>query len=370
MFKQYYMPIFISLASKIIILVSIPILTTYIFRTYKLISIWETWNVWDARHYIDIATSNYHVATNDEEVLIGFLPFLPLMIYLTKTILNFNFLISGYIVSAVSTSLLAIILYKLVLLDYSKKIALYALLFLFIFPTSFFLHIPFTESLFILLSVAAFYFVRKKHYLMTFLCIGAATFTKIAGLSLVPAIFIELLLFHKETFKKTIQKWSFFILGLFVSVSGLCIFLYINYLVWGNPFYFTVVQKKYIHETFAPFGQGLINALTISFNNGGLNRWMLGYAQVLAFLFGLAMSIYTLIKIRLSYGIYMVFVLWFSYSLSFWLSMPRHILPLFPMFIILALFSKNLLFRYIWILISSFLLIMFAMLFIQWESVM
>ncbi len=72
MFKQYYIPIFISLATKIIILFSIPLLASHIYPGFKLVNIWETWNVWDARHYIDIAIYNYHRASNDEAVLIGF----------------------------------------------------------------------------------------------------------------------------------------------------------------------------------------------------------------------------------------------------------------------------------------------------------
>ena len=97
---------------------------------------------------------------------------------------------------------------------------------------------------------------------------------------------------------------------------------------------------------------------------------MLGYAQITAFALGLIMSIYTLIKIRLSYGIFMVIVLWLSYSSSFWSGMPRFILPLFPMFIVLALFSKSSLFKYLWILSSLTLLIFFALIFIQWGPVL
>lgn len=372
MFKQYYIPIFISLATKVIILVFIPMFASHVISNFKPINIWETWNVWDAPHYIDIATFNYHRASNDEEVLIGFLPFLPLTMYIVKFIFQTNSLISGYIVSAIATILLSVILYRLVLLDYPKKVALLTILMLFIFPTSFFLHIPYTESLFILLSVSAFYFVRKRYYWISFLCIGFATFTKIAGLALIPAIFIEILFFDKENFNKLETNYKLFttILGLVISISGFLMYLVINYHVWGDPFYFTVVLKKFISESFAPFGQGLIGAFQASLNRAGLEKIMLGYAQIIAFALGLTMSIYSLFKIRISYGVYMLIVLWFSYSLSFWLSMPRYILPLFPMFIILALFSKNSLFKYLWILFSTSLLIVFALIFIQWGPVL
>lgn len=371
MFKQYYIPIFISLATKILILIFIPFLATHIISDFKIINTWETWNVWDARHYVSIATSNYHRASNDEAVLIGFLPFLPLMMHLFKSIFHISVLASGYFVSGISTILLSIILYKLVLLDYPKKVALLTVLLLFIFPTSFFLHIPYTESIFILLAVSAFYFARKKYYWISFLCIGLATFTKIAGLSLIPAIFIEILFYQKEFFKKKgIDKWIFIILGLLISASGFLIFLYINYFVWGDPFYFNIIKKQFHSISFAPLGQGLIGAFSVLSYRVGVEKFMLGYAQIAAFVLGLTMSAYVLIKVRVSYGLFMLIVLWISYSMSFWLGMPRYILSLFPMFIVLALLSKHLIFKFVWILISTALLVILSLIFIQYGPVL
>lgn len=371
MFKEYYIPIVVSFTSKIITLFTIPFLLSYFVSDFEFINIWETWNVWDARHYLAIATENYHRASNDKEVLIGFLPFLPLLMFVFKSILQVNVLTAGYIVSGIASTLLAILLYKLVVLDYPRKTAIYTVLVLFIFPTSFFLHIPFTESLFIMLAVAAFYSVRKKYYWVSFFCIGLATFTKVAGLALIPAIFLEIF-FDKENFKKIglNKKLIMIIGGLGISLSGFLSFLFINYYVWADPFYFTVVQKKFISESFSPFGQGLINALDISSEDVGMRKILLGDMQLIAFFLGVATSIYTLIRVRFSYGIYMVLVLWFSYSLSFWLSMPRHILSLFPMFIVFALLFKNMYFRYIYIFLSVFLLAILASIFVQWGWVM
>lgn len=372
MFKQYYIPIFISLATKIIILYSIPILTSHIIPGFKSVNIWEVWNVWDSPHYVSIATSNYHWASNDEAVLIGFLPFLPLTMYLFKLISHTSVLASGYFVSAISTILLSIVLYKLVLLDYPKRVAVLTVLMLFIFPTSFFLHIPYTESLFILLAVSAFYFARKKYYWISFLCIALGTFTKIVGLALLPAILVEIFINGRENFKSINinYKLTIILFGSTISLSGFLIYLFINYNIFGDPFYFNVVKKQFHSISFAPFGEGLIGAFSSLSYRVGTDKFMLGYAQIAAFVLGLIMSIYTLIKVRLSYGIYMIIVLWLSYVLSFWTGMPRFILPLFPMFIVLTLFSRQGIFKYLWILFSISLLIFFSVNFIQWGPVL
>ena len=372
MFKQYYIPIYISLATKILILIFIPLLLSYFKPEYKMINIWETWNVWDARHYVAIATTNYHWASNDEAVLIGFLPLLPLTMYVFKSLFQTSVLVAGYMVSTISTILLSIILYKLVLLDYSKKVGILTVFMLFIFPTSFFLHIPYTESLFMLLTVSAFYFARKRYYWISFLCIALGTFTKIVGLALLPAILVEIIIIDKEYFKKINfnSKLIIILLGSVISLSGFFAYLFINNQIWGDPFYFNIVKKQFHSISFAPFGQGLVVAFDALSYRVGIEKFFLGYAQIAAFLLGLITSIYVVIKMRLSYGTYMIVVLWLSCASSFWTGMPRFILTLFPMFIVLALFSRQAIFKYLWIIFSIIFLYVFAVNFIQWGPVL
>ncbi len=370
--KQYKAPILIVLVSEILILLFLGRLAAYFLPHSRAVSlnIWELWNVWDVPHYISIASSGYQ-KLGDEANFIIYLPFFPLLISIFKFVFQTSYLIAGYIVSLFTSILLAIILYKLTLLDYTKKTAILTVLMLFIFPTSFFLHIPYTESLFILLSVASFYFARQKHYWISFLFIGLATATKIVGLALIPAIFIEVLILDRQNFNKKgiYNKLSILLFGSTFALSGFLIYLFLNYYLWGDFFYFTVIQKQHFYETFAPFGQGLVNAFQSLFWRTGLEKIMLGYGQIAAFFLGLGMSFYVLVKVRFSYGIFMFIVLFFSYSMSLWIPMPRYILSLFPMYIALAIFSKNVLFKYIWILFSVILLLILALIFIQYGPV-
>lgn len=372
-FVRYKIPISIALISEIIILFFFSWLSAYLFPQSRAVTlnIWDLWNVWDVPHYISIASSGYQTV-GDAANFLAFLPAFPLLVFIFKLIFQTNYLISGFIVSFTITILLAIMLYKLTLLDYPKKTAILAVLMLFIFPTSFFLHIPYSEPLLVLLAVAAFYFARKKYYWISFLCIGLATATKIIGLALIPAIFLEILIFDRDSFKNKniLNKLSFLFFGLILSLSGFLIYLIMNYFLWGNFLYFTFIQKQNWHQTFSPLGQGLVYAYQSLFWRVGFERAMLGYAQIAAFIFGLLMSIYVLLKVRISYGIFMVIDLFFSYSMSFWMSMPRHILTLFPMYIVLALFSNNLIFRYFWITVSVALLVILAIIFTQYGPVL
>lgn len=371
--KQYFIPLAVVILSEVIILFFINSLSPYFFpgsRTSS-INIWESWNVWDVKNYVSIASSGYQ-KSGPEAAFIVLPPLFPILIFITNFLFHSGYLISGFIASFIVTIPLAILLYKLVLLDYQKQTAALTILLLFIFPTGFFLHIPYSEALLILLSVGAFYFVRKKHYWVSFLLIGLATSTRIAGLALIPAIFIEILIFDRQNFrKKTLtEKFTIIFLGLAISLSGFLMYLSLNYSVWGDFFYFIKVQKENYHESFAPFGEGLISAFKSLSWRVGIEKFMLGYMQIAAFILALATSLYVLIKVRLSYGIFMLINLWFPYSMSFWICTPRYILTLFPMYIALAIFSKNLIFRYIWISISIILLVIFGLIFLQYGPVL
>lgn len=363
--KQYHIPILIALISKILILFLVYKFSILIPNSRgAVLDIFQTWNVWDAPHYISVASFGYQ-KVGDAANFIILLPFFPILIYIFKFIFQTNFLISGYLVSFVATILLAVMLYKLIILDYSKDIAILAVFLLFIFPTSFFLHIPYTEAVFMSVSVSAFYFARTKRYLLSFIFISLATFTKIAGLALIPAIFAEIFIFDRQKFNTR----NIF-LGMLISLSGISAYLFLNYFLWGDFFYFTIIQRQHWFEVFAPMGQGLITAYQSLSWRSGLEKIMYGYGQIFAFFLAFIMSLYALIKVRFSYGIFSFIVLWISYSMSFWICMPRYILVIFPMFIVLALLSKNVVFKYSWILFSSILLTILSLIFTQYGPVL
>lgn len=370
---RYKIPILIAVISEIIIVFFLGRLSAYLLPQSRAanLNIWELWNVWDAPHYISVASSGYQKLGVEANFII-YLPLFPLLISIFHFIFQTSFLVSSYIVSLLSSILLAIMLYKLVLLDYAKKTAILTVLMLFIFPTGFFLLIPYTEALFILLSVSSFYFVRKKIYWLSFLFAGLASFTKVAGLAVPIAVFVEILIHDRQNFnkKRIYQKLNFVLYGFLLSLSGFLIYLFLNFFLWGNFLYFTLIEKQHWFEVFSPFGQGLISAFQSLSWRVGIEKIMLSYAQIAAFILGVLMSIYVLFKIRISYGIFMLINLGFSYSMSFWICMPRYILTLFPMYIALALFSKRLVFRYFWMLISTVLLIIFSLIFIQYGPVL
>lgn len=349
---------------KALILFLVPLYGSYINPNSRIVdlNLFEIWNVWDVPHYMEIATKGYGVS-GDSANFIVFLPLFPFLVFIFKTVFLTPLLVASFVLNTILTILLGVVFYKLLIPDYPETKAKVAVFFLLIFPTSFFLHIPYTEALFLLLTLLTFYFLRKKLFLIGSLFIALATLTRLSGLALIPVLLLEI---YQDTSGKLLSFRTLKLTG--VSTGGFLIYLYINYSLWGDPFYFSIIEKQNWHTQFNPFGEGLINAYNSFFWRQGLEKYMLSIAQIGSFLIGFIASLYTLFKIKLTYGVFMLGILFLSYSMSFWLSMPRYILPLFPMYIILAILPNKLLQLTLGVF-SVALLIIFSLIFINFGPV-
>lgn len=115
----------------------------------------EIWDRWDALNYQKLAQFGYS-ATGELQPLLAFYPLYPWTVRLFAFFTR-DYLFSAFIISTVASLATAIVLLRLVELDYSKELAQRAVWFLFIFPTSYFLHIGYTESLFLMLALSCVY---------------------------------------------------------------------------------------------------------------------------------------------------------------------------------------------------------------------
>ena len=103
----------------------------------------EIWNRWDALNYQKLAQFGYG-ASGELQPLLVFYPLYPWTVRLFAFVTR-DYLLSAFIVSTLASLAAAIVLLRLVELDYSKELAHRAVWFLFIFPTSYFLHIGYTD---------------------------------------------------------------------------------------------------------------------------------------------------------------------------------------------------------------------------------
>ena len=188
------------------------------------------WANFDGEHYLSIATIGYR---NLEQ---AFFPVYPMLMRFLAAPLSLNIAnltSAGFIISNLALIGSLVMLWKLTLLDYSKKIAQLTLILLLVFPTSFYLGAVYNESLYLFLSLAAFYAARRNKWLLAGILGAVSSATRIFGVLLLPALFLE-----AWQNKVPLKKCFWIILIPF----GLLIYMFYQWKYYGDPLAFYNLQ--------------------------------------------------------------------------------------------------------------------------------
>jgi len=351
---------------NILILALISIISTslfayiaYIIEQNSIPSFFGIWNQWDTPHYLDIAQFGYQ-NFGEMRYWIVFFPLYPALINI------FNFFFSNYILSALFVAnlfyIIAIIFfYKLLLIDYQERIAFKSILFLSIFPTAYFLHAGYTESIFLTFIILSFYFARKDKWFWAG-CTGMmAMLCRINGLTLFPALLIEYLV--QKKFQLKFIKSN--ILWLMLIPLGFLIYLAINYFVSGNAFIFLRYLKEFWGKSLIWPWIGLIGAINDFSWRPAAEIITVSGASIFFAILGLILIILGIKKINFSYSIFAFLNCILITSTSFWLSIPRYLITIFPIFIVLAFLGQKRKWNYLITFISLILYTIFLTAFVQ-----
>ncbi len=142
------------------------------------------WGRWDAVHYLDIATQGYQGTD------MAFFPLYPLLIRLVGVLAG-NHLIAGLLISSASFFLGLLYLYKLLEHEYDRAVARRAIFYVSIFPTAVYFTAVYTESLFFMLTVASFYYMREHRWWIAGFIGFLAALTRVEGVLLLVPFLME-----------------------------------------------------------------------------------------------------------------------------------------------------------------------------------
>lgn len=130
---------------------------------------------WDTDFYHQIATTGYQW---DRSVFLHqnvvFFPLYPLLMRWGGALLGGHPLLAGTIVSLAAFAGAIVLLYRLAALELGEDKAWPVILLVSTYPFALFYSVVYTESLFLLLTVGAFYAMRRRHLLLAALCGCAA----------------------------------------------------------------------------------------------------------------------------------------------------------------------------------------------------
>ena len=315
------------------------------------------WANFDGVYYLTIAHAGYTVDNS------GFFPLYPILVNifsLNSSVFSTPQFFVGLILSSVFLFLGLFYFYKLLNLDYKKNISFESLLFLLLFPTSFYFAAVYPESLFFFLTVSSFYFARKGEWLISGICALLLCATRIVGIAIFPALLFEFYIQNKTLFSKKI-------IPVLLSPIGLVSYFFYDYLNFGNFLQFAKAQES-LHNNRAQnlilFPQTIYRYFKI-FSTLRVSEfeWWIALLELFSFIFAcVVLYVAWKKKVRVSYILFSVFALFIPASTGTFTGMPRYILILFPMFIALALI-KNKLIKIAYVVISIILLIILFMLF-------
>ncbi len=317
---------------------------------------------WDSDSYLKIAQFGY-ASSGEDRFRLVFFPLYPALIALFSVVFR-NYILSALVVSGIATLALGLSFRELVKLDYSEKTAQLAVFFLFIFPTSHFLHIPYTESLFLALTVSCFLAARKRMWILVGVLGALACLTRINGLILIPALAFEVWEEYRET-RQINRKWLF----LALVPAGFGGYLALNYFVTGNPVMFLIYQRENFQRHFRFPWEGISGTIGVINNPKPTYSQITGVQELSFVIIGLFATIVGWRYLRNSYRVWMMLNWLLFISTSFVLSVPRYTLIMFPIFILMARAAmRNWQIKVLFIVWSILYLSLFLTLFIkgQW----
>lgn len=297
------------------------------------------WAKWDSAHYLNLA-QNWYRATGDDRFLIVFYPLYPLTVRLMHLVIG-DYFWAGVAVSIVSLVGAAYFLQELVRLEFGDSaIARNAVMYLLVFPLSFFFAMAYTESLFLLLSVLTFYFCRRDRWLAAGIAGLLAALTRNLGLLLVVPLAIELVYRYRRrgtSLRQTVSRAACVAL---VPV-GSALYLVLNKVVTGDWLRFLEYQHDHWRHDFIFFGTNLAAMAARVFESDArltVGTWVPGVAL---FFFTVLIVAAAARELPPSYTAYSLAYLVTAYSASWLLSGPRYIAGMFPLFVAMALLARG-----------------------------
>lgn len=319
------------------------------------------WSRWDTHWYLSIAKRGYQFKP-DMPSNAAFFPLYPRMMRVVHKFITFHndagWMLAGMIISNVALVVALCYLFLLIRMDFDETIAARSILYLSIFPATLFFSAVYTEALFLLLVVGAFYYARKSRWLVAALLGALAARCRSTGFLLIIPLAYEYLAqknFRWYQIKIDILSLALIPLALFAHIAD----LRFRYGSWD------VINQAQSH-----FGRAFALPTTTiwKFLNERhplvpLDISRIDFAFLLCFL---ALAIYGAFRLRSSYTIYAAVSLFFVTTWGFPNSMSRFGLVMFPLFIALALLGRNQNFERAYLIVSPMLAAFFMLLFSQW----
>ena len=285
----------------------------------------DIWARWDSVFFVRIAEHGYDKASA------AFGPLYPGVVAVLGHVFFGHYVLAGITVSLAATLGAFVLFHRIAETRLGVDGARRALLYLALFPTALFLQAVYSESLYLLLALAAFVFAERGRFTAAGAATGLAILARITGVALVPAL--ALLAWRC---RHRLRAFA----GLSVAVPVASVYPLLLWQQVGDPWAFAHAQDRW-HRHFSPLG-GLWQAFVHWTPSGaGVHHAVAVNAEDLAFLLlFVTLTVVAWRRFGAAYGLFSAASLAIPLSdpSSRWplLSLPRFGLVIFPFFLALA----------------------------------
>lgn len=358
----------------------------------------EPFRNWDGTWYYLVSTTGYNSGSANS----AFWPLYPWLMEKGALVSGWSPETVGYIISRLAFLGALVFLYRLIRLDFSADITERSLWALALFPTAFFFTAIYTESLFLFFVAAALYYARRGEWLLAGLFGLLGALTRSAGVMILApfaVLFIQqygwrIRTWFPKAFAAALPAFGPVVFGWYLTTKDKGFFDWTEQQWQWNRFSATpwrtfdclfngcTANVRFVSGTegeayVRPIDWSWIGDLASnpawSFVTSSGFRYRFGQSHVFELLVTVAAIVLVLVGLRKVPFFYTAFVvpplivpLITPSQVNPLMSMPRFILPLFPLFVVAAVLIRSQRTAVVLGVISSVLLIIFTMQFALW----
>ena len=296
----------------------------------------QIWHRWDAIHYLAIAEHGYEGPGTVGHVTV-FWPLFPLLVRGLSAV-GLSGVVAGMLISAVASVVAAAFLYELAEMDAGEGAGRRAVLYLLVFPTAVFLIAPYAEALFLAGAVPAFLLARRRRWLPAGAAAAVAVAARPVGLFLVVGLAVEFVM-ARDVSRKSLVRGS---LALAIALAPLVAYLGYLWAIEGSPLAFLTDQRVGWLREFTDPLSALTTTVGFVTDQQLDPNFRLAYAgEILAVVAGIGFTVWAFNERRWGYGAFMATTLLPFLFSTFYLSVPRVLLSLFPIVVLLASWTRR-----------------------------
>lgn len=299
------------------------------------------WVRWDANHYLGLA-NNWYVNEGDPRFHIVFYPLYPLAVRVIQPLFLGNTALAATVLSNIFLFAACWALYELARPQLHERGARHAVRFLLLFPTSLYLSVPYSESVFLMLTLLSVLAARRDRIWLAVFLGALASASRIQGLLCAIPVFYEALRLEGAGGRPKPGRVALRVLQVSLIALGFGAYLLLNWQVSGNPFQFLVYQREHWSQTMGSVGETLRyttqNAFHYESASARLGIWIPQlFSIVLAFL----LMCLSWRRVHPADGAYALVYAWISFSPTWLLSGPRYLMAMYALYPMMLVLTKG-----------------------------